>query len=318
MNIVVTDSSTLLQKDLSYEELSTIGKLSVYPSSKKEELIERCAQADAIIINKSIIDRSVIEALPHLKYIGVSATGYNVVDIEAAKEHGIAVTNVPAYSTDAVAQMVFAHILAFTNHTEGYAAEVRDGRWSSSSDFCYISYPLTELSGKILGIYGMGEIGKKVASIGSVFGMKVIYNSRSRKSDADALGYRYVSVDELFSESDFLSLNAPLNAESHHIVNEKTLSLMKRSAYLINTARGPLVDEAALYKALSEGWIKGAGLDVLESEPPAASNPLFTLENCNITPHVAWGAVETRERLLNVVIDNLRAFQEGRALNRIV
>lgn len=318
MNIVVTDSSALQQEDLSFDAFSALGDLKVYRSSTREELLERCKAADAIIINKSIIDRSTIEALSCLKYIGITATGFNIVDTEAAAERGIAVTNVPSYSTDAVAQMVMSHILAFSNHTEGYASEVRGGRWSSSSDFCYISYPLTELTGKVLGIYGLGEIGRKVALLGRAFGMKVIYSSRTRKSDAEALGYRSVSAEELFSESDFLSLNAPLNAESHHIVNGHTLSLMKKSAYLINTARGGLVDEKALYKALAEGRIGGAGLDVLEAEPPAADNPLFTLENCNITPHVAWGAVETRERLLGAALENLRAYVEGRSLNRIV
>lgn len=318
MDIVVTDASAIMQDDLSFDSFSQLGKLTVYSSSTSDELIDRCKSANAIIINKSIIDRAVIEALPSLKYIGVTATGYNVVDIKAAEEHGIAVTNVPAYSSDAVAQMVLSHILAFSNHVELYSNEVREGRWSRSREFCYISQPLTELAGKVLGIYGLGEIGMKTALLGKAFGMEIIYNARNRKSAADELGYRYVSVDELFFESDFLSLNAPLNSESRHIVNARTLSLMKRSAYLINTARGGLVDEESLYNALKDNRISGAGLDVLAEEPPRADNPLFTLSNCNITPHVAWGAVETRKRLLGVVLENLKAFQEGRFLNRIV
>lgn len=314
MNIVVTDASAIMQNDLSYDSFEKLGNLSVYPSSTREELLSRCASAEAVITNKSVFDRELISSLPNLKYIGVSATGTNVVDIDVCRDKGIAVTNVPSYSTDAVAQMVFSHILAFSNHVEKYASEVRGGRWSASSDFCYISSPLEELNGKVLGIYGMGEIGRKVALIGKVFGMEVIYYSRNRK-DVD---YRYVSVDVLFKESDYLSLNAPLNAESKHIVNEKTISLMKKSAVLINTARGGLVDEKALYNALKKGVIRGAGIDVMESEPPCSDNPLFELENCNITPHVAWGAVETRKRLLGTVYRNLEAFIKGEKLNRIV
>ena len=317
MNIVVTDGAPLIQDDLSFDLFKEVGTLSVYDRSTREELIIRCAKADAIIINKSIIDKDLLSKLPHLKYIGVTATGTNIVDTEEAKKRGIAVTNVPSYSTDAVAQMVLAHILEHTNQVASYTNDVKSGVWQHSKDFCFLTHTISELSGKTLGIYGMGEIGMKIGAIGSAFGMKVIYNSRNRKEAADKKGYRYVSVEELFKESDFLSLNAPLNSESKHIVSKHTLSLMKRSAYLINTARGALVDEEALYSALKNKEISGAGLDVLEEEPPKVASPLFSLDNVTITPHASWGAVETRKRLLEVAFENLKAFSEGKEKNRI-
>ena len=317
MNIVVTDGAPLIQDDLSFDLFKELGTLAVYDRSTREELINRCTNADAIIINKSIIDKDLLSKLPHLKYIGVTATGTNIVDIAEAKKRGIAVTNVPSYSTDAVAQMVFAHILEHTNQVASYTNDVKSGVWQHSKDFCFLTHTITELNGKTLGFYGMGEIGMKIGAIATAFGMKVIYNSRNRKEAADKKGYRYVSVEELFKESDFLSLNAPLNSESKHIVSKRTLSLMKRSAYLINTARGALVDEEALYTSLKNKEISGAGLDVLEEEPPKVASPLFSLDNVTITPHASWGAVETRKRLLEVAFENLKAFSEGKEKNRI-
>ena len=248
------------------------------------------------------------------KYIGVLATGYNVVDIAAASQRGIVVTNVPAYSTDSVAQMVFAHLLTVTNHAEHYARQVRQGRWSASTDFCFWDSPLTELSGKTFGIVGLGHIGQQVARIAQGFGMHVVACT-SKSAGQLPSGVVKVALDELFSQSDVLSLHCPLTADTHHLVNARTLATMKPSAILINTGRGPLVDECATAEALSQGRLAAYCADVLTEEPPQSGSPLMTCPNAFITPHIAWATLEARQRLIAVATDNVQAFLSGRGQN---
>ncbi len=318
MRIVILDGHALNPGDLSWDSFKELGDVDLYEETPSDKVVERAADADALIINKIVIDREILSALPSLRYVGITATGYNIVDLEALRERKVALTNVPAYSTDGVAQAVFAFILSFAERTAEYDSLVKSGKWSESGSFSLPVLPVSEISGKTLGIIGMGTIGMRVASIASAFGMNVIYSTRTPKSEAEALGYRSVSTDDLFRLSDYVSLHCPLTKDTENIVNERTLSLMKRDAVLINTARGALVDEKALYDALNEKRIKGAGMDVMRNEPPAASSPLFTLPSVIITPHIAWSAKETRARLLNEAMLNLKAFSEGRERNRIV
>ena len=309
MNIAVLDGRAL--EPLSWEELGKYGNVTVYPSTKPEEVVERSKGMDALIINKVVLSAKELSALPSLKYIGITATGYNIVDVDEAHRLGVTVTNVPAYSTDAVAESVFSFILAYAHRPQEQSALVKEGRWTTSDFFSYYSYPLFELKGKTIGIVGMGNIGRRVAAIASGFGMEVLYNARSRKEGVNG---RFVSLDELLSSSDFVTLHTALTPETNRLINKETLPKMKRSAMLINTARGALVDETALYEALKEGTIAFAALDVMQTEPPSAS-PLFTLDNIYITPHVAWAPLETRRRLMDQVVSNLKAYLEGEPLN---
>ncbi len=259
------------------------------------------------------VQREVVDACPSLKYIGVLATGYNVVDTAYCREKGIVVTNIPAYSTDAVAQHVFAFILAFTNLVEAHSQSVHKGDWIKNPDFCYWLNPLTELTGKTLGIFGFGNIGQKVAKIAHAFGMNVIVHVHSEKSFTGS--EKTVSTEELFKQSDFLTLHAPMTAETANLLNEKNLSLMKKSAYVINTARGGLCDEKAMRKALDSGTISGYAADVVLTEPMAGDNLLYKAPNCILTPHIAWAPKETRERLLGIATENLKAFMSGKPIN---
>ena len=314
MKIVILDGYTANPGDLSWDELKELGDLTVYDRTRPEETIARCKGADIVLTNKVVMSREVMEALPTLRYIGVLATGYNVVDTEMAKERGIVVTNVPAYSTESVAQMVFSHLLTVTNRTEHYAQQNRDGRWTRSQDFCYWDEPLTELAGKTMGVIGLGNIGSRVAQIAQAFGMKVKAMTGKRQEDLPK-GVEKVTLQELLSTSDVVSLHCPLTEKTHHLIGEEIIKWMRSTTILINTGRGPLVDDEAVAKALKEGRMKAYCADVMTIEPPKADNPLIALENAYITPHIAWASTEARMRLVQVAIDNVRAFVEGKPKN---
>ena len=313
LTIVVLDGHTLNPGDLSWDRLEGLGQTTIYDQSSPNQVQERAKDAEIAITNKSLLPGNVISALPKLQYIGVLATGYNVVDLDSAKERGIPVTNIPTYGTRSVAQMVFAHVLNFTQHVAHHAGTVCDGRWASCPEFCYWDHPMVELDGLTMGIVGYGRIGRATGQLASAFGMEVLaYDAYPVEEPAPA---RMVDLETVFCESDFVSLHCPLTAENENLVNTKKLASMKPTAYLINTARGPLVDEAALVNALTTGQIAGAGLDVLTVEPPAADHPLYKVENCVITPHIAWATRAARARLLNTAVDNLEAFLAGNPQN---
>ncbi|MDE6668543.1 MAG: D-2-hydroxyacid dehydrogenase [Muribaculaceae bacterium] len=316
MKIVVLDGYGMNPGDMSWKPLEELGDVTVYDRTPADKVLERSVGAEALLTNKTVLSGEILRKLPKLKYVGVLATGYNVVDIEAARELGIVVTNIPAYSTDSVAQMVFAHLLAIVVRVEYYATENRAGRWSKSADFCYWDMPLNELAGKTFGIIGLGNIGRSVARIARAFGMKVKAFT-SKHPDELPEGIAKADLDELFTTSDVVSLHCPLTEGTYHLVNAERLAQMKKSAILINTGRGPLVDEAALASALNNGDIYAAGVDVLSTEPPAADNPLLTARNCFITPHLGWATKEARERLLHIAVDNLRSFIQGNVRNNV-
>ena len=316
MKIVVLDGYGLNPGDLSWSAWEALGELKVYDRTSPSELLERSEGAEVLVTNKTLITADDMALLPELKYIGVLATGYNVVDIDAAKARGIVVTNIPAYSTASVAQMVFAHVLNITQRVGYYANENVKGRWTNNADFCYWDTELVELDGKKMGIVGYGNIGKATARIALAFGMEVLaYTSKEQKDLPQ--GVRKVTLDELFVESDVVSLHCPLTPDTKELVNANRLKTMKPSAILINTGRGPLVNEQDLADALNEGRIAGAGLDVLSVEPSVAGNPLLSAKNCFITPHIAWATKEARTRLMDIAIHNLRAYQEGNIINNV-
>jgi glycerate dehydrogenase len=312
MKIVILDAYTANPGDLSWHELEQMGTLTVYDRTQPTETVSRAADADIVLTNKVVISREVISQLPHLKYIGVLATGYNVVDVEAARERGIVVTNVPAYSTESVAQMVFAHLLTVTNRTEHYAVANRQGRWAQNPDFCYWDFPHMELSGKTFGIVGLGNIGQRVAQIALAFGMQV--QALTSKTTLPC-GVKKVSAEELFATSDVLSLHCPLTTATRHLVNADTLCQMKPTAILINTGRGPLVDDQAVAEALAEGRLTAFCADVLTEEPPRADHPLLHEPHAFVTPHIAWASQEARTRLIRIATDNVRAFLSGTPVN---
>ena len=314
MKIVILDGFTANPGDLSWKGLEELGTLTVYDRTRPEETVARAAEADIVLTNKVIINREMMAQLPQLKYIGVLATGYNVVDIEAAHERGIIVTNVPAYSTESVAQMVFAHLLTVTNRTEHYAIQNRQGRWSKNPDFCYWDFPHLELAGKTFGIVGLGNIGRRVAEIALAFGMQVKALT-SKSANTLPAGIEKADLEELLASSDIISLHCPLTDSTRHLINRETLSLMRPSAILINTGRGPLVDDQAVAYALAEGQLAAFCADVLTEEPPKADNPLLSQPNAFITPHIAWATEEARSRLLQVAISNVRAFLNAKPQN---
>ena len=312
MKIVILDGYTANPGDLSWKELETLGELVVYDRTSADETVTRAADAEVVLTNKVLITKDVMAQLPRLKYVGVLATGYNVVDIEAAHQRGIIVTNVPAYSTESVAQMVFAHLLTVTNRVEHYAVQNRADRWTNSADFSYSDTMLTELAGKTFGIVGLGNIGKRVAQIAQAFGMNVIaLTSKTTLPD----GIKKVELPELLAQSDVLSLHCPLTSDTHHMINADTLKLMKPTAILINTGRGPLIDDQAVADALKDKRLYAFCADVLTEEPPKADNPLLGLPNAYTTPHIAWATVEARARLVKVAIDNVKAFANGKSQN---
>jgi len=316
MKIIVLDGYGLNPGDLSWSGMEALGELTVYDRTSPSELLERSADAEVLITNKTLITAEDMSALPQLKYIGVLATGYNVVDIDAAKSHGIVVTNIPAYSTSSVAQMVFAHLLNITQRVGYYADENKQGRWTKSADFCYWDTPLMELDGKKMGIVGFGNIGQATARIAQAFGMEVCVVTSKEQSSLPA-GMKKMELDELFTSCDVVSLHCPLTPTTKEMVNANRLKLMKPQAILINTGRGPLINEQDLADALNEGRIAGAGLDVLSVEPSQKDNPLLSAKNCFITPHIAWATKEARIRLMNIAVENLKAYQEGHIINNV-
>lgn len=314
MQIVLLDGYASNPGDLTWEPLKEMGEVTVYDRTQPSEVVERAHDAEIIVTNKVTITRQMLEQLPNLRLICVLATGYNTIDTLAARDLGITVCNVPAYSTDSVAQMVFALILNMTNRVAHYARQTREGRWSAAPDFCYWDLPVSELAGKTLGIVGLGHIGAKVASIAREFGMDVFaFTSKNSIGLPDYI--QKTTLEGLFGVSDILTLHCPLTPDTHELINARTLARMKRGALLVNTGRGPLVNEADVAEALASGQLGGYGADVMCSEPPAADNPLFAQPNAFITPHIAWASVEARQRLLNVTFDNIRAFQDGHPQN---
>lgn len=316
MKIVNLDGYTTNPGDLSWEQFKKYGELTVYERTNPEDVIKRAKGADVLIINKTVLDGETLKKLsPELKYIGLQSTGYNVVDCKTAKELGITVSNIPSYSTNAVAQLVFSFILAFTNKVELHSEAVHNGEWCSCPDFCFWKAPLAELDGKTIGIIGFGAIGRRVAEIAEVFGMKVLAFAPHPKEPGSLKKIRFTDVDTILKESDFVTCHCPLTPETTSMMNADAFAKMKESAVFINTSRGPVVDEQALADALNSGKIAGAGLDVLAVEPAKEDNPLLKAKNCLITPHIAWAAYETRKRLLGILEDNLKAFINGEPQN---
>ena len=316
MKLVILDSYTENPGDLSWDWLKdVVDEYEIYESTPGDKVIERSLDADILVTNKVPVDRALIEKLPKLKFIAVLATGFNIIDCEAAKDHGIIVSNIPAYSTDGVAQLVFAFLLELTNQVGLHSESVNDGEWSRSPYFCYWKTPLVELRGKVFGIVGFGKIGSAVAGIANAFGMKVKAYSPHTKTYTGFGKVDFVSLDEVIETSDVISLHCPLTKETNGLVNAAFLSRMKKTAYLINTSRGPVVNEADLRNALESGIIAGAGVDVLSSEPPKEDNPLIGAKNCFITPHIAWASLEARTRLMNIFRDNVKGFVSGKPIN---
>ena len=309
MKIVVLDGYTENPGDLSWGPLQELGELTVYDRTPPEAVLERIGDAEAIYTNKTVLSRELIQAMPSVRFIGVLATGYNVVDVQAARERGIVVCNIPTYGTDAVAQYVFALLLELCHRVAHHAQAVQEGRWTACPDFCFWDYPLIELSGKTMGIVGYGRIGRRTAQIARAFGMQVL------AYDAFVQAEECVPLDELLERSDVVSLHCPLFPETRHIIRGETIARMKDGAILINTSRGPLVDEAALREALTSGKLYGAAVDVVSTEPVQPDNPLLGLENCLITPHIAWAPRESRQRLMDIAVENLRCFLRGAPQN---
>ncbi len=316
MKIVILDGYTVTQNDLNWNALEDIAEVEVYERTSPEEVVTRCKGAEMVLTNKVVLDAATLNMLPRLMYIGVLATGYNVVDLEAATRQSIVVTNIPAYSTNSVAQMVFSHILNIVSRVGHYAEENRKGKWSNSADFCYLDHNLFELAGKKIGIIGLGNTGKATAQIAIGFGMNVLaYTSK----DAEDLpeGIMKVTMDELMEMSDIISLHCPLNDDTRHIINAENLSKMKHSAIVINTGRGPLVNDNDVAEALNNDVLAAYGADVVTTEPVSADNPLLTAKNCFLTPHIAWATHEARQRLINICVDNVKAFIDGEAINQV-
>lgn len=315
MNLIVLDGYTLNPGDLSWQRLEQCGNLTVYGRTALPDIVERARGGDAVFTNKVPLDGATLMQLPQLKYIGVLATGYNIVDVETAKRQGITVTNVPGYGTPSVVQLTFALLLELCQRVQRHSDRVSEGKWSRSPDFCFWDYPLVELSGKTLGIIGFGDIGQRVADVASAFGMKVLGYSRTRTDQSHRRYFRWAALDELLEQSDVVSIHCPLTPETKGLINRDTLSRMKESAFLLNTSRGPIIVEEDLAEALAQKRLAGAGLDVLSTEPPPVGHPLFGLENCLITPHIAWATHGARGRLMDQVVVNLEAFLQGKPVN---
>ena len=314
MKIVYLDAYTVnALGDLDLSILNTLGDVTLYDRTPKDQIVTRAKDAEVILTNKIQLNHEIISQLPNLKYIGVTATGYNIIDVAAAKEHGVIVTNVKGYSSASVAQLTFSLLLSFTNRVAEHAENIAQ-TWPSSADWCFYHSPLVELEGMILGIIGFGDIGKKVANMGLGFGMRVLANKRDLTTGGMA-GVELCEIEKVLKKSDFVSLHCPLTADNQGFINKDSIALMKSSAILINTSRGGLINEADLAEALNAGKIAGAGLDVLSTEPPSQDNPLLTAKNCIITPHIAWAGVEARKLLLKGTVENIRAYQKGAPIN---
>lgn len=314
MKIVILDGYSANPGDLSWEPLREFAELTVYDRSRADQVVERAADADVIFTNKVSLDDTLMAQLPKLRLINVLATGYNIIDCEAARRRGITVCNIPAYSTDSVAQMVFAHILNITNHVGDFAREAREGRWSRNPDFCYWNEPLHELAGSTIGIVGLGHIGSKVAQIARDFGMDVFAFTSKNSADLPS-GIQKTTLEGLFGVSDIVTLHCPLTPDTREMINARTLKQMKHGAILINTGRGPLVNERDVAEALASGQLGAYGADVMVQEPPKADNPLLKEPHAFLTPHVAWATVEARQRLVCIAVENVRAFANGKPQN---
>lgn len=319
MKIVILDGHTLNPGDLSWDEWRQYGEVVAYPRTPVDaaDILERCAGADALITNKFPLSAATLEALPSVKYIGVTATGYNIVDVEAARRQGIVVSNVPSYGTASVVQMTFALLLELTLRVQRHSDAVADGKWSRSPDFCFWDYPLVELAGKTMGIIGMGNIGSKVADVAAAFDMQVIGNSRNRTDQSRRANFTWSMIPELLERSDVVSIHCPLFPETRGLINKENLARMKSSAFLLNTSRGPIIVEEDLADALNNDRIAGAGIDVLSTEPPVNGSPLIGAKNCIITPHISWATREARTRLMKGSLANLAAFASGNPINKV-
>ncbi len=315
MKIVVLDGYTLNPGDLNWDGLKQMGELVVHDRTPAAEVAARAKWADIIFTNKTPVSKEAIDQLPELRFIGVLATGYNIVDTEAATSKGIVVCNVPGYGTASVVQLTFALLLELCLHVQRHSDAVMDGKWTRSADFCFWDYPLIELAGKTIGIIGFGHIGQQVGDVAAAFNMNIIGNSRTRTDQQHRKNFRWASVPELLQQSDVVSIHCPLFPETKGLINKDSLRLMKKTAFLLNTSRGPIVVDEDLAAALNNGVIAGAGIDVLSAEPPPAGNPLFTAKNCIITPHIAWATKEARARLMQMTVDNLSAFLQGKPVN---
>lgn len=303
--------------DLSWEPLQKLGALTVHNRTQEDQVLERARHAEVILTNKVPVRKSAMEKLPDLKYIGVTATGFNIIDTEYARSRGITVTNVPGYSTASVAQLTFALLLESCLHVQRHSDRVREGAWTEAPDFCFWDYPLIELAGKTMGVIGLGSIGRKVADIASAFGMHVLAYSRTRSDQSHRQNFAWTDLNDLLSRSDVISLHCPLTAQTQALINKESIALMKPGAFLINTSRGGLINEYDLADALNSGRIAGAGLDVLSTEPPPSDNPLLSAKNCLITPHFGWASTEARIRLMKTTISNLEAFINGHTVNQV-
>lgn len=315
MRIAVLDGYTTNPGDLSWEWLSQYGTYKIFDFTKPEEIVERTRDCEIVFTNKTVLGADVLSEMKALRYVGLLSTGYNAVDIDFAAKLGVPVTNIPSYSTAAVAQMTFAHILEWTNRVGLHDRAVKDGDWVKDKHFCFWKSPLTELNNKTLGIIGFGSIGQAVANIAYAFGMNVIANTPHPDYSLNSENFRFAELDELLNNSDFVSMHCPLTSETEKMANASFFAKMKPTAYFINTSRGGVVDEGALINALNDGIIAGAGLDVMRKEPPEAGNPLLSSDKCHITPHIAWAGFETRKRLMGILHDNLRAFTQGKPIN---
>ena len=315
MRIVILDGHTLNPGDLSWDQLFKLGEVVLYDRTPNDKIIERSKGADIIFTNKTPLKEDIIGCLSSLKYIGVLATGYNVVDTEAAKKRGIIVTNIPSYGTPSVAQMTFALLLELCLHVQRHSDSVMEGKWASSMDFCFWDFPLIELAGKTMGIIGFGNIGNKVGDIATAFGMNIIGTSKPQTDQSLRKNFRWAVISEVLEQADIVSIHCPLTIETKGLINIEALKRMKRSAFLLNTSRGPIIVDEDLANALNNDVIAGAGIDVLSIEPPSKENPLFKAKNCIITPHIAWATKEARTRLIVIAINNLSAFINGKPIN---
>ncbi len=314
MRIVVLDGYTLNPGDLNWNGFEALGDITVYDRTEPEEIISRIGDAEAVIVNKCPITEETMKACPEMRYIGVLATGYNIVDVKAAARRGIAVTNIPTYGTTAVAQMVFAHLLAICHHVEAHSEAVHAGEWNSNPDWCFWNYPLIELAGKTMGIIGFGRIGQNAARIAAALGMRVLAYDQHENELGRKFG-EYVPLERLLAESDVISMHCPLFPETEGMINRNTIAQMKDGVIFINTSRGQLVNEQDLADALNSGKVFAAGLDVVYTEPIREDNPLLHARNCHITPHIAWAPKESRQRLMDIAVDNLRQFSAGTPVN---
>ncbi len=315
MKIVVLDGYTLNPGDLSWDTLKQLGELVVYDRTHADKVVERAAGAEIIFTNKTPVSEDTLNQLPSLKFIGVLATGFNIVNTVVAKARGVIVANVPGYGTTSVVQMTFALLLELCHHVQRHSDTVMDGKWSSSADWCYWDFPLVELSGKTIGIIGFGRIGQQVGDVATAFGMNIIGNSRTQTDQSRRKNFKWASIPELLKQSDVVSIHCPLFPETKGLINKESLKLMKISSFLLNTSRGPIIVDEDLADALNNDLIAGAGIDVLSVEPPSKDNPLFKAKNCIITPHIAWATKEARARLMNITVKNLAAFLNGNPVN---